>query len=92
MDVLPSDSPQSKFRTSQEVLSRLNWDPKHASNRYEVGYEDRFEKALIWKPLEEWTKDQQAEEFVPLHRVRQVRETATAMIVWDRNKRIDRTG
>lgn len=83
---------QEKLRTSQEVLNRLQWDPKHASNRYEVGYKDRFEQELLWKPLEEWTKDKQSDEFVPMHRIYQFRDTTTKAIVWDRDERVDRTG
>ncbi|KAK4503769.1 hypothetical protein PRZ48_004684 [Zasmidium cellare] len=81
-----------KFRTSQEVLNRLQWDTKHASNRYEVGYKDRFEKELLWKPLEEWTRDKQAEDFVPMHRIHRFREVGSAEVVWDREGRVDRTG
>lgn len=80
-----------KLRTSHEVLNRLQWDPKYASNRYEVGYQDRFEEELLWKPLEQWTKDKQAEDFVPMHRIHQFRELGTGQVIWDREKRVDRT-
>ncbi|KAF2163716.1 hypothetical protein M409DRAFT_25902 [Zasmidium cellare ATCC 36951] len=88
----PAQEPSDKFRTSQEVLNRLQWDTKHASNRYEVGYKDRFETKLLWKPLEEWTKDKQAEDFVPIHRIHQFREVGSTEVIWDRDKRVDRTG
>lgn len=88
----PAQEPSDKFRTSQEVLNRLQWDTKRASNRYEVGYKDRFETKLLWKPLEEWTKDKQAEDFVPIHRIHQFREVGSTEVIWDRDKRVDRTG
>lgn len=87
----PQVPDSEKLRTSREVLNRLQWDTKHASNRFEIGYKDRFEKELMWKPLEQWTKDEQAEDFIPMHRIYRFREIASKRVIWDRDKRVDYT-
>ena len=71
-------------------MNRLRYDEKHMSTDYEIGYEDRFEKALKWKALDKWEKHTEEEEFIPEHRIQQVREKNGA-IVWDRKERTDRT-
>lgn len=87
----PQTLEPQRIRTSREVLNRLQWDTKHASNRFEIGYKDRFEKDLMWKLLEDWTKDEQAEDFIPMHRIYRFREIISKRVVWDRDKRIDCT-
>lgn len=81
---------EGRFRTAAEVMNRLRHDEKHMYIDYEVGYEDRFEKALKWKALDKWEKHTEEEEFIPEHRIQQVREKNGA-IVWDRKERTDRT-
>ena len=81
-----------KFRTATSAMNRLHWDPKHGNIDYEVGYVDRFEDGLIWKQLEKWEKMTEEEEFVPEHRIRQIRRKADKEVVWDRVKRWDGTG
>lgn len=81
---------ERRFRTASEVMNRLRHDEKHMYTDYEVGYEDRFEKALKWKALDKWEKHTEEEEFIPEHRIQQVRRKNGA-VVWDRKERIDRT-
>lgn len=89
----PTPSTQSlgrKFPPAAQVLSRLRWDPAHASHNYEVGYLDRFE-GLMWLPLEQWGKETEDEDFIPEHRIRifrRVEKKGTNVVVWDREKRI----
>ncbi len=83
---------EARFRTAGEVIGRLRHDPAHAGVEYDVGYEDRF-AGTMWKTLEEWgwggaTED---EEWIPEHRVRQVRRRGDRVVVWDRVKRVDLT-
>ncbi|KAK4953098.1 hypothetical protein LTR10_008804 [Elasticomyces elasticus] len=83
----------SYLRPFSLIQSRLRWDPAHLSTPYEVGYEDRFDKSnLIWRSLEQWAKATEEEDFVPESRVRTVRRTEDKFVVWDREKRVDRTG
>ncbi|KAK4903146.1 hypothetical protein LTR27_000074 [Elasticomyces elasticus] len=83
----------SYLRPFSQIQSRLRWDPAHMSTSYEVGYEDRFDKSnLIWRNLEQWAKVTEDEEFVPESRVRTVRRVEDKFVVWDREKRVDRTG
>ncbi|KAK3635130.1 hypothetical protein LTR56_014902 [Elasticomyces elasticus] len=99
-----NDSPTAPIRSAQEsasssylrpfsqIQSRLRWDPAHMSTPYEVGYEDRFDKSnLIWRNLEQWAKATEDEDFVPESRVRTVRRVEDKHVVWDREKRVDRT-
>ncbi|KAK5716953.1 hypothetical protein LTR17_016246 [Elasticomyces elasticus] len=83
----------SYLRPFSQIQSRLRWDPAHMSTSYEVGYEDRFDKSnLIWRILEQWAKATEDEDFVPESRVRTVRRVEDKYVVWDREKRVDRTG
>ncbi|KAK5679007.1 hypothetical protein LTS10_008662 [Elasticomyces elasticus] len=83
----------SYLRPFSQIQSRLRWDPAHLSTPYEVGYEDRFDKSnLIWRNLEQWAKATEDEDFVPESRVRTVRRVEDKYVVWDREKRVDRTG
>jgi uncharacterized protein (UPF0248 family) len=89
-----STSTGNKFPPASQVLSRLRWDPAHASYDYEVGYLDRFE-GLMWLPLEQWGKETEDEEFIPEHRIRLFRRAAKGVagdVVWDREKRICQLG
>lgn len=86
-------STPAKFRTARAALSRLRHDPKHADIKYEVGYEDRFVKGLVWLPLEMWGgKEVEDEDFIPEHRIRQLRRLGDEVVVWDRARKIDLTG
>lgn len=88
--------PQSstKFPPASQVLSRLRWDPAHASQNYEVGYLDRFE-GLMWLPLEKWGRATEDEDFVPEHRIRVFRRILKGggkEVVWEREKRFCELG
>lgn len=78
-----------KFRTASSVLSRLRWDPAHTGKSYDVGYLDRFE-GLKWLALDEWGKATEDEDFIPEHRIRQIKRK-DGVVVWDREKRFDWT-
>jgi uncharacterized protein (UPF0248 family) len=82
------DAPSS-FRTAQSAINRLLWDPAHRLEFHEVGYLDRFLPYLIWKPMEKWKQATEEEDFVPYHRIRQIRRCRDNMIMWDRRERID---
>ena len=94
-EAVPSPSPSTqsagqKLPPASQVLSRLRWDPAHASHSYEVGYLDRFE-GLMWLPLEQWGKETEDEDFIPEHRIRifrRVEKKGAHVVVWDREKRI----
>jgi uncharacterized protein (UPF0248 family) len=95
-DLSTSQSPSTgnKFPPASQVLSRLRWDPAHASHDYEVGYLDRFE-GLMWLPLEQWGKETEDEEFIPEHRIRVFRRATKGVagdVVWDREKRMCQLG
>jgi uncharacterized protein (UPF0248 family) len=84
----------NKFPPASQVLSRLRWDPAHASYDYEVGYLDRFE-GLLWLPLEQWGKETEDEEFIPEHRIRifrRIGKGSTGAVVWDRELRTCQLG
>jgi uncharacterized protein (UPF0248 family) len=84
----------NKFPPASQVLSRLRWDPAHASYDYEVGYLDRFE-GLMWLPLEQWGKETEDEEFIPEHRIRifrRIGKGSTGAVVWDRELRTCQLG
>ena len=84
-------SPSTRFRTTEEAIGRLRHDPVHKNIEYEVGYEDRFE-GLKWIDLEDWGgKATEEEDFIPLHRVVQLRRREDKVVVWDRETRTDRT-
>lgn len=81
----------SRFRSASKVMSRLQHDAKHKFTQYEVGYEDRFEKKLMWKALEKWEKHTEEEEFVPEHRIQKIRRKVDGVVVWDRQTKVDRS-
>ena len=86
------DANSGRFRTAAQAISRLRHDPAHAAVEYDLGYEDRFE-GMVWMSLEEWGgRETEAEDFIPEHRVRQLRRRADGRVVWDREQRVDRTG
>jgi hypothetical protein len=87
-----STATAGRFRTAAEAISRLRHDPAHTAVEYDLGYEDRFD-GLVWMGLENWgswaTED---ENFVAEHRIRVLKRREDGVVVWDREKRIDRTG
>lgn len=80
--------PSPRFRSARQVLARLQHDPEHRLISYEVGYMDRFD-GLKWKPAEDFAKPTEDEEFIPEHRVRQVRCADNHKIIWDRASKTD---
>ena len=78
----------AKFRTAQDVIKRLRWDPHLDRSDFVVGYEDRFLGARE-KPLEMWKSEQTDEEFIPQHRILYFRRRSDDAIVWDRRTRKD---
>ncbi|EPE08848.1 hypothetical protein F503_04435 [Ophiostoma piceae UAMH 11346] len=78
----------AKFRTAQDVIKRLRWDPHLDRSDFIVGYEDRFLGARE-KPLEMWKSEQTDEEFIPQHRILYFRRRSDDVIVWDRRTRKD---
>jgi uncharacterized protein (UPF0248 family) len=65
----------------------MRWDPAHRPFDYEVGYQDRFEEALMWVPLEQWGRATEEEDFIPEHRIRVFRRVGGS-VVWDREGRV----
>ncbi len=80
--------PGAKFRTAQDVIKRLRWDPHLDRSDYIVGYEDRFLGARE-RPLEAWKSEQTDEEFIPQHRILYFRRRSDSVVVWDRRTRKD---
>ncbi|KAK5122580.1 hypothetical protein LTR85_003843 [Meristemomyces frigidus] len=87
--------PCSKFRPASKALARVRHDPRHAGIDYEVGYQDRFDQEgdLKWLSLDNWgDKQTEDEDFIPEHRIRQLKRTFDGKIVWCRAGRIDLLG
>ncbi|KAK5130255.1 hypothetical protein LTR08_002256 [Meristemomyces frigidus] len=81
-----------RFRTGASAIARLKHDVRHASLEYEIRYLDRFE-GLMWMALESWGgKATEEEDFIPEHRVRQIRRVEDGVLVWDRRGRLDLLG
>ncbi|EPS39563.1 hypothetical protein H072_6651 [Dactylellina haptotyla CBS 200.50] len=81
--------PTPKLRPSHEVFNRIKWDGKYDAASYVIGYEDRFRGVLeIGAHL--WKTEMTDEEFVPMHRVVYFKEKKTGVVVWDREKRVDK--
>ena len=94
-DPTPEPTPvrDQRFRSVSEVVGRLRHDPAHAAIEYDLGYKDRFEEGLVWMGLESWgNKPVESDDFVPEHRVKMLRRRADGVVVWDRTRRIDRSG
>lgn len=86
-----SPNPGSRFRDAAQCMNRLMFDPRHYGTHYEVGYEDRFD-GLMWKPLDQWQKNSEEEDFIPTHRVQKIRRLGgDQRVVWDRKARYDGT-
>lgn len=85
---VPRRSGAGRFRTAQEVLHRLRWDPALDSADYIVGYEDRFAGA-VERDLDAWRSEQTDEDFVPQHRVLYFRRRGDGVRVWERRTRTD---
>ncbi|KIH94778.1 hypothetical protein SPBR_03564 [Sporothrix brasiliensis 5110] len=77
-----------KFRTAQDVIKRLRWDPHLDRSDFIVGYEDRFLGARE-RPLESWKSEQTHEEFIPQHRILYFKRRSDGVVVWDRRTRKD---
>ncbi|CAK7218406.1 hypothetical protein SEUCBS140593_003536 [Sporothrix eucalyptigena] len=77
-----------KFRTAQDVIKRLRWDPHLDRSDFIVGYEDRFLGARE-KALEGWKTEQTDEEFIPQHRILYFKRRSDGVVVWDRRTRKD---
>ncbi|CAK7227094.1 hypothetical protein SCUCBS95973_006425 [Sporothrix curviconia] len=77
-----------KFRTAQDVIKRLRWDPHLDRSDFIVGYEDRFLGARE-KLLESWKAEQTDEEFIPQHRILYFKRRSDGVVVWDRRTRKD---
>ncbi|KAM3425479.1 hypothetical protein BST61_g7425 [Cercospora zeina] len=90
-DPPPSSIAPRRFRSASEAMQRLKWDPKHQAIEYEVGYVDRFD-GMMWKRLDQWQMHTEEDDFIPEHRIWIIRRVRGHTIVWDREKRIDRTG
>ncbi|KAI9795205.1 MAG: hypothetical protein M1816_000227 [Peltula sp. TS41687] len=100
-DVLPSKRPSksqnkprtgpsgTKLRPATDILNRLRWDPSLDSSEYVVGYEDRF-KGTREIPLERWKSEQTDEEFIPQHRIVHFKRKSDGVIVWDKEKKVDK--
>ena len=81
-----------KFRTAAQAINRLRHDPAHGGVEYDLGYEDRF-AGLVWMGLEEWGgRATEEEDFIPEHRVRQLRRRGDGVVIWDRERKVDLTG
>ncbi|KJX96889.1 hypothetical protein TI39_contig595g00011 [Zymoseptoria brevis] len=80
-----------RFRDADSAAHRLCWDAAHRDIDYEVGYQDRFLPDLVWKPLHRWQRATEEEDFVPSHRIRQIRRQWDGVVVWDREARFDMT-
>ena len=80
-----------RFRTASEAMNRLRHDPAHASVEYDLAYVDRFE-GIMWMGLEDWGRKATEDlDWIPAHRVRQLRRREDRVVVWDRVARVDRT-
>lgn len=87
----PSGAPSDRFRSASQAMQRLKWDRKHQAIEYEIGYVDRFD-GMMWKRLDQWQTHTEEEDFIPEHRIWIIRRVRGHAMVWDREKRIDRTG
>ena len=78
-----------KLRPAPDILNRLRWDPNLDSSDYVVGYEDRF-LGTREIPLDKWKSEQTDEEFIPQHRIVYFKKRSDGVIVWDKEKRVDK--
>lgn len=85
---VPKRAGAGRFRTAQDVLNRLRWDPGLDSGDFVVGYEDRF-AGVMEKDLDTWKSEQTDEEFIPQHRVLYFRRKTDGVRVWERGTRTD---
>ncbi len=80
--------------TIYKLLSRIRWDPRFRSGRFEIGYYDRRENRILTVPfgairfpagsrlLFELYDDKGELHRIPLHRVRRV--TRNGLVIWRR--------
>ncbi len=88
---MPKPRESSKFRTEKQAISRLRNDPKHAAIDYDLAYEDRFD-GIVWTDLATFgLLETEDEDFIPMHRVRQIKRHRDGFVVWDRANKIDKT-
>ncbi|EME82802.1 uncharacterized protein MYCFIDRAFT_80403 [Pseudocercospora fijiensis CIRAD86] len=81
-----ANSETSRFLDAAKAISKLRWDPRWNSLEWEIGYEDRFD-GLMWKNLEDWQAHTEEEDFIPTHRVRQIRLRESQEVYWNRDTR-----
>lgn len=79
----------AKLRPATDILNRLRWDPNLDSADYMVGYEDRF-LGTREIPLDKWKSEQTEEEFIPQHRIVYFKKRTDGVIIWDKEKRVDK--
>ncbi|OCK98807.1 uncharacterized protein K441DRAFT_693536 [Cenococcum geophilum 1.58] len=79
--------PGRKLRTAKDVLNRLRWDSTYDVNDFIIVYKDRFEgnKEIS---VEEWKDEIIDEEFIPQHRIVQIKDSDNG-VIWDRERRLD---
>jgi uncharacterized protein (UPF0248 family) len=82
------NGPRRKFRTENEVMNRIQYDPQYDGNDYIIGYLDRFAGSMEM-PFTSWIRETTDEQFMPLHRIIYFRHKETREIIWHREKRID---
>lgn len=80
------DTEPQKFLDAAKAISKLRWDPQWKRFEWEIGYEDRFE-GLMWKNLDDWQAHTEEEDFIPTHRVRQIRLRDGQEVYWNRDTR-----
>ncbi|KXT16454.1 hypothetical protein AC579_1773 [Pseudocercospora musae] len=80
------DREKPRFLDAAKAISKLRWDPQWSSFEWEIGYEDRFD-GLMWKNLEDWQAHTEEEDFIPTHRVRQIRLRSSQEVYWNRDMR-----
>ena len=78
-----------RMRPAQDVLHRIEWNPEvFNSADILIGYLDRHDGVLEIDFLV-WEKEQTAEEFIPLHRIRFFKSKSNGEFLWHREMRID---
>lgn len=81
-----------RFRSAQDVLDRLQWDPTINIGDYIVGYLERFE-GILEMPASSWVGESTDEDFIPQHRIRYVKKqlaNGTKETIWNRDERVDK--
>ncbi|CAF9928169.1 MAG: hypothetical protein GOMPHAMPRED_004612 [Gomphillus americanus] len=78
------------LRPASDILNRFHHDRRYKFNidDYIIGYQDRF-VGIKEIPLQKWTKDYTAQEFIPQTRIRYFKRKSDGVVIWDRNAKID---